>query len=107
MQVTLKFSAAPPPSGSTFDHLKVVLTDAAGALKTVNVSQAQIASDAVLQPDGTYLLPVTFTNVGVGPYTVTAQAINSGGIPFGPIASGSGTVSLTEGVWYASPTAFV
>jgi hypothetical protein len=103
--VNVNFVAAPPPNNTNFKLLRVKLTDAGGALFQQEILKADVTANAVLQPDGSYSLPVTFSGVGVGPYTITAQAASDIG-PFGPIASGSGTVSLADGVWYASPTSF-
>jgi hypothetical protein len=105
--ITLNFTPAPPPSGKTFKVLQVKLTDAGGALQTKQFDAAQIQAVAVAQPDGSYALPVTFSGVAVGPYTVTAQSIDAMNAGYGPTATGGGTVALADGAWFPAPVAFV
>jgi hypothetical protein len=107
MQVTLKFTPTPPPAGKTFSKLRVILTDAGGAERKVDLTQAQVQASAQPQPDGSYLLPVTIENVAVGPYTVISQAFDQNNSGYGTTASGTGTVSLADGVWYPAPVSFV
>jgi hypothetical protein len=107
INVTLNFNASPPPAGKTFKELRVVLTDAGGSVRTVAFTQAQIQTAAEVQPDGSYNLPVAFPTVAVGPYTVTATAVDMLQQPFGPTVSSSGTVPLADGVWVPAPASFV
>jgi hypothetical protein len=106
MQVIVKFNAAPPVPGNTFSRLRCILTDAGGNVKQVEVPAATVAAQAQLEADGSYTLPVEFTGVAVGPYTVTAQAVNTNNTTYGPVGSGSGNVALADGVWYPAPTGF-
>jgi hypothetical protein len=105
--ITVKFNAAPPPANQVFQVLRVQLTDAGGTVNKKDLFKADIEAAAVAQPDGSYQLPVAFTAAAVGPYTVTAQAFNSLGTAMGPAVSGSGTIALSDGVWYPAPSAFV
>lgn len=103
MQVVIIFNAAPPPSGQSFQLLRVKLTDAGSTDHIVDLLSAQITAGAVQQPDGTYQISVNFTNLAIGPYVVDAQCLDQNGNPLGPVATSSGNVSLADGVWYPSP----
>jgi hypothetical protein len=105
--VTLNFTPAPPPAGKAFKALRVKVTDAGGASQQQDLIAASIQAAAVVQPDGSYNLPVTFSGVAVGPYTVTAQSLDTMNALYGPIATGGGVVSLTDGAWYPAPVSFV
>lgn len=105
LTITVKFNAA-APGNKTFNFLRTVLTDAGGAQRTVDKTAAQVASESVVQSDGSYSLAVAFPTVAVGAYTVQSQAYDAYGNPIGTPLNGSGTVSLADGVWYPQPFAF-
>ncbi len=100
LTVTVKFVPAAPASGKTLSHLRTTVVDAGGTSRNVDKSAAQIAAEAVLQPDGSYTLAVQFPVVAVGPYTLTAQAMDTTGGAMGAPFTSSGTVALADGVWF-------
>jgi hypothetical protein len=105
--INLKFNPVAPVAGQGFSKLLVELTDAGGTVRKVEFTQAQIQAAATDNGDGSYTLPVTFTTVGAGAYTVKAQALNVALQGYGPIATAEGVVSLTDGVWIPAPVEFV
>jgi hypothetical protein len=108
LTISLKFTPAAPVVGKSFALLRVELTDSGNTVRRVDFSAAQIQAQATPNEDGSYNLPVTFATVGVGAYTVKAQAIDSSsGTGYGPIATANGAVSLADGVWIPAPVAFV
>jgi hypothetical protein len=108
MQVNCKFNAVAPVAGKTFSALRITLTDASNAVQKQDMNTTAIKAAAVKQDDGSYVLPVTFANVAVGPYTVKAQAVDTSAQPIGSEATGSGTVSMEDGgAWIPSPISFV
>ena len=104
MQVNVKFTPTPPVSGKTFWKLKVTLSPSSGGTRIGEASAAQVQSQATLQEDGSYLVPVTIDNVPVGNYTGVAVALDTFDQPLGTAYSFSGNVPLNQGVWFPQPT---
>jgi hypothetical protein len=103
--VTVTFNPIAPIPGENFAKLRVRLVDGGGTARIAEFPAAHLQANATVNPDGSYSMPVPFATVGVGAYTVQAQAINTAGAPYGAIANGSGSVSLADGVWIPSPVA--
>ncbi len=82
--VTLVVTPTALPTGVTFDHINVTLTDFAGAATTNSI-------------DGVSTLTTTFENAAAGDGSVTAQAIDSTGANLGtPLTQAyTGTGSAT------------
>lgn len=78
VNVTIAVTPTPVPSGQVFDHIAVVLTDAAGVAQTNRI-------------DGVATLTTSFAGVAVGPGTVTAQAVDAANLPIGTSVSGTYT----------------
>lgn len=101
--IVLKFTPAAPPSGRVFSMLGINGTDGGGGTIHQVFSAAQIAAQAVEQPDGSYLLSIDLGQLAVGPFTITAQGWGTDSSPMGPAVTLSGNVSLADGVWYPQP----
>lgn len=88
--VNIVVADAPLPSGTSFDHLAVVLVDSSGTSQTKRV-------------DGITELSATFDNVEPGAATVTAQAVGTDNLPFGDVATLDFTVEDTPVATFPQP----
>jgi hypothetical protein len=106
MQFIVKFNPAPPAAGKTFWKLKVTISPSSGGSIEKLVDPSVVQSTAVLQPDGSYDVPVTIDNVPVGNFSGVAVALDTFSQPMGSSYSFSGNVPLNQGVWFPQPVGF-
>jgi hypothetical protein len=108
-QVVLKFSPTPPPQGKSFNKLRVTLTDASNTPRVSDIGAGTLKAGAQLQADGSYqyVMPTaSFQSVAAGPYSIQAVPMDSMDQPMAAPVSGTGNVSLDDGMWMPAVIAF-
>ncbi len=106
VDVTINCPLAPLPSGKTLAYLKVELVDVTGAVRMQQITAAQIQSIATPGANNSIDIPVQFTLVPAGNYTVRANAVDAGGGALGTQQLSSGNMPANLGASFPQPGSF-